>query len=152
MIGRYDGIRAHQRDVGAVQRGDVGQAPRIARVITTEHLPRQHGAHRMWNSVMHVQQVELVDFGNLGHACRQRQVVRRILEQRIPRNFDLVIVNVGLRLSQPDGLRVRNEVDFMAALRQFESELRGDHTAAAVSGITRYTDSHGFNVEADCKE
>jgi hypothetical protein len=39
----------------------------------------------------------------------------------------------------------------MAALRQFQSEFRGDYAAAAVGGITRYTDSHGFNVEADCK-
>ena len=117
-------IGAYQRDVGAVQRGDVRQPAAFARVIAAQHLARQHRAHRMRNGVVHVQQIEIVNLGDLGHARRQRQIVRRIFEQRITRDLNLVIVNVGLRLGQPDGLRIGDEVDFMAALRQLQSQAR----------------------------
>ncbi len=142
MIGRYDG--SAPTSVMSVPCSVVtyGSLRRVARVVAAQHLARQHRADRMRNGVMHVQQVELVDLGDLGHARRQRQVVRRILEQRITRDLDLVIVNVGLRFGQADGLRIGDEVDLVAALRQLQSELGGDHTAAAVSGITGYADSH----------
>ncbi len=136
------GIGAHQRDVGSVQRGDVGQPPAIAGMIATQHLPRQHRAHRMRDGVMHVQQVKIVNFRNLRHARGQRQIVRRIFEQRIARHFHFVIVNVGLRLGQPDRLRVRDEMHLMAALRQFQAQFGRHYTAAAVRGVTGYPDFH----------
>jgi hypothetical protein len=55
---------------------------------------------------------------------------------------NLVIVNIGLRLGQPDGLRVRDEVHLVAALRQFQAQLGCDYTAAAVGGITGDSDFH----------
>ncbi len=70
------------------------------------------------------------------------KIIRRVFEQRITRNLNFMVVNVGLRFGQPDGLGVRNEVNLMAPLRQFQSKFGGDHTAAAVSGITGYANSH----------
>ncbi len=95
---KVGGIGADQRDVGSVQRGDVRQPARLAHMVAAQHLPGQHGAHRMRNGVVHVQQIEIVNLRHLGHARRQRQIVGRIFEQRILRHFDLVKVNVGLRL------------------------------------------------------
>ena len=91
---------------------------------------------------MHVQQVELVDLGDFRHARGQRQVVWRVLEQRIARDFHLVIVDVLLRLGQTDGLRVRDEVHLVTALGQLETEFGRDHAAAAVRGITGDSDLH----------
>ena len=95
---------------------------------------------------MHVQQVEVVQFGDFGHAGRERQVVGRIVKQRIARHLDFVEMNVGLGFRQPDGLRVRDEVNVVAALRQFQAQLGGHHSAAAVGRITRDPDLHsGFS-------
>ena len=47
----------------------------------------------MRNRVVDVQQIEIVAFGDLRHARRERQAIRRVVKQRIVRNFDLVIVD-----------------------------------------------------------
>ena len=117
-----------------MQRGNEGQAA-ASRTIR-QHLARQQRAHRVRNRVVHVQQVEIVQLGDFSHARGQRQIVRRIIEQRIARHFDFVIVNVGFLAAQPDGLGIGDEMNLVAALGQFESEFRGHHAAAAVGGIT----------------
>ena len=91
--GQVGAVQPDQRDVGAVQRGDEGQAA-ASRTIR-QHLARQQRAHRVRNRVVHVQQIEIVELRDLGHARRQRQIVRRIVEQRVTRDFDFVIVNIG---------------------------------------------------------
>ena len=91
---------------------------------------------------MHVEQVEAVDFGYLGHARGQRQIVRRILEQRIVGDVHLVKVDVGALGVQPDGLPVRDEVDLMSAVCQLHPQFGGHHPAAAVGGITCDSDLH----------
>ncbi len=96
----------------------------------------------MRDGVVHVQQVEIVELRDLRHAGGQRQVVRRIVEQRIARNFHLVIVDVRFLAPQPDGLRVGNEVDFVSALRQFQAQFRGHDAATAVRRITGDSDLH----------
>src|SRR6516162_9082526 len=96
----------------------------------------------MGNRIMYVQQVEIVDFRHLGHAGGQRQVVRRVLEKRVTRDFHLVIMDVGLWIGEPNRLRVRDEMDLMAAPRQFEAEFGRDHAAATVGWITGNADFH----------
>ena len=91
---------------------------------------------------MHVQQIEVVKLGHFRHARGQRQIVWRIFEQRIAGDFHFVIVNVGMRTGQPDGLGIGDEVNFVAALRQFQPQLGCDHAAAAVGGITGNADFH----------
>ena len=100
----------------------------------------------MWNCVVHMQQVEVVDFCYLDHSRRQRQIVGRIFKQRISRYLDLVIADIRHQLCKADRLGIRNEVDIMAALRQLKPQLGGDHTAAAVSRITSDSYSHRADV------
>ena len=68
-------VSAYQRDIGAMQRGDEGELARFG-----GHLPRQQRRDRMWDGIVHVQQVEAVSLGHLRHARRQGQAVRRVLK------------------------------------------------------------------------
>ncbi len=142
--GQVGAVQPDQRDVRAVERGDEGQA--AASRTVRQHLARQQSAHGVRNRVVHVLQVKIVQLGNLSHARGQRQIVRRIIEQRIPRHFDFVIVNVGFLAAQPDGLGIGDEMNLVAALGQFETEFGGHHAAAAVGGITGDPDLHSAVV------
>ena len=95
---------------------------------------------------MYVQQVEIVQLRDLGHARGQRQIVRRIVEQRVPRHFDFVIMNIGFGSPEPDGLGVGNEMDLVAALGQFETKFGGHDAAAAVCGVTSDPNLHSATV------
>ena len=94
---------------------------------------------------MHVKQVQFVQLRHLGHARGQRQVVGRKLEQRIARDRNLVIDDAVVPPAQPKGLRIRNEVDFVAPRGQFDAQLRGHHARTAVGGITSNADAHDFS-------
>ena len=77
----------------------------------------------MRDRIVHVQQIEIVELRDLCHAGRQRQVVRRIVEERITRDLDFVIVNVRFRAPQPDRLGVGDEMNFVTALSQFQAQV-----------------------------
>ena len=62
--GQVAAVQAHQRNVGAVQRGDKGQ-PDAAR---GQHLTRQQSTDRVGNRVMHMQQVQIVELGHFRHS------------------------------------------------------------------------------------
>jgi len=91
---------------------------------------------------VYVQQVEFVELRYFGHARRQRQIVRRIFKQRIARDLDLMIVNVGFRPGQANGLRIGDEMNLMAPAREFEPQFSGHNAAAAVGWITGDPDLH----------
>src|SRR5581483_1032920 len=135
-------VLADQRNVSPMKCGNKGQ-PSCLRT-GGKHLLRQVRAYRMRDGVMHVQQVEPVNLRHLGHARGQRQIVGRVVEQRIVRDLDLVKEDVRLRL-QPEWLRVGDEVHLMTALRKFDPQLGGHHPAAAVSGIARDPDLHSVS-------
>src|SRR6185312_10572488 len=78
----------------------------------------------------------VVDFCHLRHARGQRQVIWRIFEQRILRNGYFMEKDVGLLGIQADRLLIRDEMHFMATLRQFDPELRAHNPATAIRGIT----------------
>jgi hypothetical protein len=46
-------------------------------------------------------------------------------------------------LNQSDRLRVRDEVDLVPPLREFQTEFSGDYTAPAICGIARNPDLQG---------
>jgi hypothetical protein len=94
------------------------------------------------NGVVNMQQVEIVQLRNLCHARGQCQIVRRVIEQRVTRNLYLVIMNIGFFPAQPDGLGIRDEMNFVTALGQFQSEFRSHYAAAAVGGIARDPNLH----------
>src|SRR6266478_1244608 len=60
----------------------------------------------------------------------QRQAVRRILEQRVIRDFDLVIVDARRPRIEPDWIGVSDEVDVVPAVGQLEPQLGCDNAAA----------------------
>src|SRR6266567_4686455 len=95
----------------------------------------------MRDCVVDMQKVEIVKFRDFSHASGKGQIVGWIVKQRIAGNFHLVVVDVGVGL-QTNGLSVRDEVDLMSSLRQFQSEFGGDHAAAAVGGIARDPNLH----------
>jgi hypothetical protein len=127
-----------------MQRGDEGQAA-ASRAIP-EHLAREKRAHGVRDCVVHVQKVEIVQLGDLSHAGGQRQIVGRIIEERITRYFDFVIMNVRFLAAQPDGLGIGDEMNLVAALGQLQTEFRGYHAAAAVGGITGDANLHCVEV------
>src|SRR5271169_6185492 len=96
----------------------------------------------MRNRIVHMQQIEFVKLRNLSHARRQRQIVWRIFKQRITRDLDLMIVSVGFRSGQANGLRIGNEMNLMAAASQFQSQFGGHNSAAAVGRITGDANLH----------
>ena len=91
--GKVRAVEADERDVGTVQGGDEGQA----QAALAQHLPGQVGRHAVRDGVMHVQEVERVELGDFGHAGGEREVIGRVLEERIVEELHLMEVDVGLR-------------------------------------------------------
>src|SRR5665213_121351 len=71
-----------------------------------------------------------------------REIVGRILEERIADDIHLVIENPGGEVAQAEGLLVRDEVDLVAARRERYAELRRDGAGSAVRGIAGDADLH----------
>ena len=91
---------------------------------------------------MHVEHIELVMLGYFGHAGRQRRRVRRVLEQRIGRNFHFVVIHTRRIGVQANGIGVRNEVHVMASVGEFQAKLCGDDAASAVRRVTGNANPH----------
>ena len=125
-VGRVDTEHA---DVRAVQRGHHVQPAR------QHQLAREVGAGREGHGVVHVQQVEPVVLDHLHHLGRERQVVGRLLEDRVGDGRDLVEEDAGLEAPQPERQPVGDEVHVPAAPREPEPELGGDHPAAPEVGV-----------------
>jgi len=138
--GKIGAIEADQSDVGAVQRGDERQI--AARRGGRQHLLGEHGAHRMRNGVVHVEQVEFVKLRDFGHARRQGQIIGRIFKERIAGDLDFVIMNVGFRSGQANGLRIGDEMNLVAAAGKLKSQFGSNDSAAAVGWITGDADLH----------
>src|SRR5207253_8495772 len=125
------------RDIGAVQRGDHFQASRA------EDLLGQVRADGVRNRVVHMQDLELLVVGYLGHLRRQCERVRRIrIEKWIRRYCDFVKMHAFVKDVQPRRQRVADEVNVIAAPREGDAELRRHHAGAAERWITRDADSH----------
>ena len=80
-------VEAHERDVGAMKRGDKGQVT----AARGQHLARKQGAHGVWNGVVHVEQIEAVELRHFSHARGEGQVVGRELEERITGDGDFMV-------------------------------------------------------------
>ena len=96
----------------------------------------------MGDRVVHVQEIELVRQHHFVHADREREIVWRILEQRIAPDVDLVKVDARQKRRETKRLLIRDEVDLMAATRQRHAKLRCDGTGAAVRRIAGDADLH----------
>ncbi len=109
--GQIRTVRAHQRDVGAVQRGHKRQAP-----PRRHHLLCQKSGDGMRDGVVYVQQIQVLPLGHLRHARGQRQTVRRILKQRIGGDFHFVVVHARRPRVQAYGVGVADEVYVVTAV------------------------------------
>jgi hypothetical protein len=89
-----------------------------------------------------MEEVEVVKFGDFGHASGEGEVVRGEFEERIICNRDLVIMDAGFAACEAEGRQVGNEVDVVAAVGELDAELSSDDSAAAVSGIARDANFH----------
>ncbi len=136
--GEIGAVEADERDVGAVERGDEGQVDALG----GEHLAREQRGDGVRDRVVDVQEIEGVDLGDLGHAGGEREVVGRVLEERVVGDGDLVVADVGFAAVEAEGLRVGDEVDLVAARGELDAELGGDNAGTAVGGIAGDADLH----------
>src|SRR5579872_6422953 len=96
----------------------------------------------MRDCIVHVQDIQVIDFRHFRHARGQRQIIRRILKQRILRHGNFMEEDAWLLSIEADWLLVSDEMHFMATLRQLNPEFRAHNSAAAVRGITSNADFH----------
>ena len=129
------GLDPHHRDVGAVQGGDHTELAR------QEELPGEVGAGRERQRVVHVQDLEAVVLHDFDHLGRKREVVGRLLEDRIGRDRDLVEEDVRLEPPQPEREPAGDEVHLEPAAREREAQLGRDHAAPAEVGVAGDPDS-----------
>ncbi len=71
-------IESYKRDIGSVQGCDEWQTSTSR--PGSQHLAGEHCADRVGNSVVHVQQVEIIELGDFGHARCERQIVRGVIK------------------------------------------------------------------------
>ena len=96
----------------------------------------------MRDRVVAMQEIEPVVEHHLVHAHGEREIVRRILEQRVPADVDLVEVDAWQKRRQAERLLVRDEVNLVSAPRQRDAELRGQRAGTAVRWIAGDADLH----------
>ena len=89
-----------------------------------EHLARDPRARGVRNRVMHVQQIELVRLHDLVHAHGEREIVRRILEERVSTDIHFVEVDPRQERRQAERLLIRDEVDLVPARRERDARAR----------------------------
>jgi hypothetical protein len=88
-----------------------------------QHLAGDPGARGVRDRVVTVQQLEVVAPDDFVHPHRESEIVRRKLEEGITADIDLVEKNAGQERWKAEWLSVRDEVDFVPALRQRDAEL-----------------------------
>ena len=100
----------------------------------------------MRNGVVHVQDIKLMPFGYFRHAGSQRHDIRRVLKERVTGHFHLVVIDSGRIRVEPDRVSIADEMYFMPAVRQFQTQFCRHNAAAAVRGITGDADPHGSSI------
>src|SRR5712671_2892686 len=79
---------------------------------------------------------------HLVHPDREREIVRRKLEQRIAADVDFVEEDSWQERWQAEWLPVRNEVDFVSTIGQSDAQLRRNGARSAVRRITGDANVH----------
>ena len=70
---------------------------------------------------MDVEQVKLIEFSHFSHAGGESQIVRGKLEKRVAGDGNFVIINAFVAAAEPEWLRIRDEVDFVAEGGEFDA-------------------------------
>ena len=93
---------------------------------------------------MAVQDVELVITHDFMHAHGEGQIVRRILEERIAPDIHLVKPDPWQETRQAERLLIGNEVHFVAARGERNTEFGRDGTRSTIGRIAGDPDLHVF--------
>jgi hypothetical protein len=72
--------------------------------------------------------LEAVHHDGLVHSYREREVIGRILEQRVSPDVDFVEKDVGQEFRQTEWLSVCDEVDLVPSRGESDTKLRRDCT------------------------
>ncbi len=91
---------------------------------------------------MDVQQVQIVVLHNFHQFTSEDEFIRRILEEWVVRDRDLMVKDIGPDASQPHGLVISNEVHLMPRLRQADSQFSCHYPTPTESGIKNDSDFH----------
>ena len=136
--GQIAAVEADESDISAVERGNEGQSS----ASCSQHLAGEQRGDGVGNGVMHVEQVERVVFGHFGHARGESEIVRRELEERIAGDGNLVVKDAVVAAVEAEGLRIGDEMNLVAEVRELDAELGSNHARAAVGGIAGNPDAH----------
>src|SRR5512146_1635232 len=98
----------------------------------------------MWNRIVHVQEVELVEFSHFSHTRSQRKIVRWELKKWIVRNRNLVIEDALFAADQPEWLRIGNEMHLVSKCSKLNAQFGCHDARSAISGVTRDSNPHSF--------
>ena len=90
----------------------------------------------MGNGVVDMEKVEGLVFENFDHFGGESEGVRRVIEERIRRDFDFVEMDVGIVEIHPNGRGVGDEMDVVAARCELDAQFGSHNPASAVRGIT----------------
>ena len=138
VIGRYE--RSCPTIVTSVPWSVVTRPRRSGR----EHLAREVRRDRVRKRVVDVDEVEPHVRRDVAHARREREVVGRVLEERVRRDRDLVVRHAVREDVQPRRHRVRDEVDVVPAARELVPELGRDDARAPERRVARDADLHAL--------
>ena len=90
---------------------------------------------------MHMKNIEIKPGHHFGHFGGKNEIVGRVFEERISKNFDFMKVN-PVSHRQSNGKCVTYEVNVMTTQGKFFPEFSGNHAAAAIRRIAGDPDLH----------
>ena len=136
--GTVAGIAAQQHHIGAMERDHDPRA-----LAGRQHGHCEHGRGGVGHGVVHVQNVEALRRGDLGHLHRQRQRVVRVFEQIIVVDLHGMKMNARLVARHAERRRVADEMHVVAPLGELRAELGREDAAAADGRVAGDADAEG---------
>src|SRR5262245_24922668 len=122
------------------------------KVARVEHRFRQERAYRMRNCIVTVNQVQTLQLRNLSHLGGKGQRIRRVIEERIGRNFHFVKINAREAPFQAQGRGIDDEVNLMAALSQLLPQRCRYDAASSIGWLAGYADLHLSQTKRQAKD
>src|SRR5207302_8408872 len=128
--GAVIGILSQQSGIGSMQSCyDMG-------CEASQHLRCQTCRQCMWHRIVNMKKIELLGTRHFRHFHCEGQSVVGTGKQSVVHDFDSMEMKTLLRQVQSNGLSITEEVNFMAAARQFRAEGRRQNPTPANQGKT----------------
>src|SRR5437868_2245786 len=135
----YEGMLDGGAVIGILpEQGRIGsmQSCYDTRCEASQHLRCQTCRQCMWHRIVNMKKIELLGTRHFRHFHCEGQSVVGTGKQSVVHDFDSMEMKTLLRQVQSNGLSITEEVDFMAAARQFRPEARRQNPTAANQGKT----------------